>query len=105
LAASPLSIQAIRKEPAVSSHRITRSVAVALAATAIAAPAASARPIGETHPIGVESASAPPTVITTTERGFDWGSAGVGAGAAGAIVLLSFAGVALKSHAHVRPIS
>ena len=44
-------------------------------------------------------------MITTTERSFDWGSAGLGAGAAGAIVLLSFAGVTLKSHAHVRPVS
>jgi hypothetical protein len=88
----------------VSPQSITRTVAVALAATAIAAPTASARPMGETHPIGVESGSAP-TVITTTERSFDWGSAGLGAGAAGAIVVLSFVGVTLKSHAHVRPTS
>jgi hypothetical protein len=111
LAASALSIQVIRKEHIVSrqinSRRFARSFAVALTVTAIAAPAAAARPIGETHPIGIESGSAPaaPTVITTTERGFDWGSAGLGAGAAGAIVLLSFAGFSFKSHAHVRPVS
>jgi hypothetical protein len=87
----------------VSPQSITRSVAVALAATAIAAPTASARPMGESHPIGVEPTS--PTVITTTERSFDWGSAGLGAGAAGVIVLLSFVGVSVKSHAHVRPTS
>ena len=83
------------------SSRILRSTAVALAVTAISAPAASARPVGETHPIGIES----PPVITTVDDGFDWGSAGLGAGTAGAIVLLSLAGVSLKGRMHVRSVS
>jgi hypothetical protein len=90
----------------VSSQTFARSVAVALATTAIAAPTASARPMGESLPIGIETGSAPgPTVITTVDRGFDWGSAGIGAGAAGVIVLLSYAGVSLKGRVHVRPVS
>jgi hypothetical protein len=111
LEALALSIQVIRKEPIVSrqthSRRFARSFAVALTVTAIAAPAAAARPIGETHPIGIETGSAvtAPTVVTTTDRGFDWGAAGVGAGVTGAIVLLSFAGVTLNGRTHVRPAS
>ena len=87
-------------------RRLARSAAVALAVTVIAAPTAAARPIGETHPIGIETGSTtPPTVITTTDSGIDWGSAGLGAGAAGAIVLLSLAGVAVNARVHVRPVS
>ena len=88
-------------------RRLARSVAVALAVTVIAAPTAAARPIGETHPIGVEEigSTTPPTVITTTDGGLDWASAGLGAGAAGAIVLLSLAGVAVKSRVHVRSVT
>ena len=88
-------------------RRLARSVAVALAVTVIAAPTAAARPIGETHPIGIETGSAttPPTVITTTDSGLDWASAGLGAGAAGAIVLLSLAGVAVKARGHVRSVT
>jgi hypothetical protein len=75
--------------------------------TVVAAPTAAARPIGETHPIGVEEigSTTPPTVITTTDDGLDWASAGLGAGAAGAIVLLSIAGVAVNARGHVRSVS
>ncbi len=88
-------------------RRLARSAAVALAVTVVAAPAAAARPIGEQYPIGIESGSAttPPTVITTTDSGLDWASAGIGAGAAGAIVLLSLAGVAVNARGHVRSAS
>ncbi len=82
-------------------RRLARSVAVALAVTVIAAPTAAARPIGETHPIGIESSP----VITTVDDGIDWASAGLGAGTAGAIALLSLAGVSLKGRVNVRSVS
>ena len=87
-------------------RRLARSAAVALAVTVIAAPTAAARPMGETRPIGLEEigSTTPPTVITTTDGGFDWASAGFGAGAAGAIVLLSIAGVAVSARVHARPV-
>jgi hypothetical protein len=86
----------------VSVNRISRSVAAALAVSAIVAPTASARPIGDRHPVDVE-APAPSVVVTTTERGFDWGSAGLGAGVAGAMVLLSYAGARVRVRA-IKPL-
>jgi hypothetical protein len=90
------------------SRRLTRAAAGALAITALAAPAASARPVDA--PVGwkltppAESRSQPPapapTVIRSADDGFDWGSAGIGAGAA-AIVLISLGG--LRAHSRVRP--
>ena len=90
------------------SRRLIRAATGALAITALAAPGASARPVDP--PAGwklatpAESRSqlhAPaPTVIRSTDDGFDWGSAGIGAGAA-AIVLISLGG--LRAHSRVRP--
>jgi hypothetical protein len=93
------------------SRRLGRAVAGALAITAIAAPVAVARPIdaaagAAASPTAADpsQAEAPaPTVIRTIDGGFDWGSAGIGAGATGAIVLLTLAGVRAGSRAGVRP--
>jgi hypothetical protein len=89
--------------------RFTRAAAGALAITALAAPAASARPVDA--PAGwklsqpTETRSQPrspsPTVIRTTDDGFDWGAAGIGADAGAAIVLLSLGGVRARRHGTV----
>ena len=81
------------------SHRLARTVAAGLAAAALAAPAASARPID--HPrlpasggagtaVAVEPDPAAPRVpvVRTIDAGFDWGSAAIGAGGAGALVVI-----------------
>jgi len=90
------------------SRRLTRAAAGALAITALAAPAASARPVDP--PVGwklsppgesrSQTHQPAPTIIRTTDDGFDWGSAGIGAGAA-AIVLLSLGGVRARRHGTV----
>jgi hypothetical protein len=99
-------------------RRLNRTLAGALVATALAAPAAAAYPADEIrgankHRRGLEAAqiraaersfSAPgrpafvmrgvsgaPTV-TTVDPGFDWGSAVIGAGAASTVLLLTAAG-------------
>jgi hypothetical protein len=92
------------------SRRLTRTAAGALAITALAAPAASARPVDA--PAGwkltppAETRSQPhapaPTIVRSTDDGFDWGSAGIGAAAA-AIVLVSLGGVRARSRVRPRP--
>lgn len=91
------------------SRRLIRAATGALAITALAAPAASARPVDP--PAGwklappAESRSqlhtAAPTVIRSTDDGFDWGAAGIGAGAGAAIVLLSLGGARVRRHGTV----
>jgi hypothetical protein len=84
--------------------RLPRSLAVAVAALALAAPAATARPIADATPGFSEQevqmlasrgvgAPARPTRTSTprtqsTATGFDWGSAGIGAAAAGGLVVV-----------------
>ena len=72
-------------------HRPTRAIACAVAATALAAPAASARPIDQrpSHTSGPT-----PTVTRMIDEGFDLGSATIGAGGAAAVLLLTAAGAA-----------
>ena len=78
-------------------HRITRVLAVGLAAGALAAPAASAMPAppdavqtGSGSEIAIEPETAP--IVQTVNSGFDWDSAAIGAGGAGALLLLVAAG-------------
>jgi hypothetical protein len=97
-----------------TSHRSSqfrRSVAAGLAVAALAAPAAQAAPIrdpgtGDTPgsamldvtPIETEPAA---PVTTTIDEGFDWGSAAIGAGAAGALLaLVSLGGYKFASRRH-----
>jgi hypothetical protein len=67
-------------------HRVTRVLAVTLAAVALAAPAANARPAPLDQPVVIEPEPAP--VVQTVDDGFDWDSAAIGAGGAGALLLL-----------------
>jgi hypothetical protein len=68
------------------SHRLARLAAASLTAAALAAPAASARPAPLDQPVVIEPDPAP--VVQTVDNGFDWDSAAIGAGGAGALLLL-----------------
>ena len=84
------------------SHPIARLLVAGLVAGALAAPAAIAQPIAD--PQTSEPAPAARPVVRTIGEGFDWGSAAVGAGGAGAaIVLVSLGGVAYVSR-HRAPV-
>jgi hypothetical protein len=72
-------------------RRLPCGVAAALIVIAIAAPTAGARPIYDS-PGKPAHSSLPPTRIN--DEGFDLGSAAVGAGGAGAFLLLTAAGIA-----------
>jgi hypothetical protein len=66
----------------------------------LASPAAVAQPIGDAParvpangatPVVVEPEPAPadaPTIVRPTDSGFDWGAAAIGAGGAGALIVL-----------------
>jgi hypothetical protein len=91
--------------------RLAHAVAGALAATAIAAPAAGAIPVEEyldgpsrgSEAAGTLDSEAPaPTVTRTIDEGFDWGSAAIGAGGASAALLLGAAGALAASRRHNR---
>lgn len=93
-------------------RRLIRSLVAALAATALLAPSAVARPdypmgpaplAGEPGQRVVETVRVPgPSVVVEAgeSTGFDWGSAGIGAGAAVLIVLV--AGAAASTTVHHR---
>jgi hypothetical protein len=84
------------------SHPIARLVVAGLATGALAAPAAVAQPL-DAQPraaAGPERPDAP--VVRTIDEGFDWGSAAVGAGGAGAVLLLSLGGLAFVSRDRMR---
>ena len=88
-------------------YLLVRLLAVGASAAALAAPAAVARPMdGQNDPVRpdpgttatVEPAPGPP-IVRSVDAGFDWGSAAIGAGGAGAlVVLISLGGVAYTSH-------
>jgi hypothetical protein len=81
----------------IRSHRLARLVAVGLTAAALAAPAASARP-AQPDPVVVDPE---PGQIVTVDSGFDWDSAAIGAGGAGALLLLvSLGGFTYRSRHH-----
>jgi hypothetical protein len=88
------------------SHRITRLATAGLIAGALAAPGASARPAPDPpiqnggEPVVIEPAPAP--VVQSIDEGFDWDSAAIGAGAAGALVLLIGFGGTTYRHRHDR---
>jgi hypothetical protein len=86
------------------------SAVAALAAAALIVPSASARmpadePASTTaYPAVVAPASstadtpAPTVTQTIADEGFDWGDAAIGAGAAGAVLLLTAAGATAVGH-------
>jgi len=72
-----------------SSRRLARALAAGVAVAALAAPAASAMPqtregAGESGPHTQNA----PLVVRASDEGFDWGSAAIGAGAGGALMVL-----------------
>jgi len=79
-------------------------LAASLAAAAVAAPPAHA--MADRGPVTDEPAPAPtqaPVVVRAVDEGFDWGSAAIGAGGAGAlIVLVSLGGFSYATRHHVR---
>jgi hypothetical protein len=85
------------------SSRIIRMVTIGLAVLAFAAPAASAVPATPDSPApgGEQIAIEPePPIVQSVDQGFDWGSAAIGAGLAGGLVLLvSWGGVTYR-HRH-----
>jgi hypothetical protein len=83
------------------SHPIARLLTVGLIVGALAAPAAVAQPIAD--PQTSEPAPSDAPVVRTIDEGFDWGSAAIGAGGAGAaIVLVSLGGIAVTSRHRMR---
>jgi hypothetical protein len=92
------------------SHRLARLLAAGVTAVALAAPPAVARPIdGPNEPVRpdpfetvvVEPEHAP--VVQKIDDGFDWGSAAIGAGSGGAlVVVVALGGVAYSSRHRVR---
>jgi hypothetical protein len=92
-------------------QRLTRAVSGALAASAIAAPLAHARPAeqvqasptpGAPRTIEYPPEAPAPTVTRTIDEGFDLGSAAVGAGGAAAVLLVAGAGATAVSRRRQR---
>ena len=79
---------------------ITRLTAVALATAAVAAPAASARPVSDPPIDNGRGEVIVDPVVPVVDDGFDWASAAIGAGAAGGLILLI--GVGGTSYRHRR---
>jgi hypothetical protein len=89
----------------VPTSRITRITAVALATAALGAPAASANPAPE--PGGNKPGPITQPVLREIDKGFDTGSAALGAGGAAGIVLLCLAGstALVRHHRHPGAVS
>lgn len=78
-----------------------RIAAATLALLALAAPAATARPIMD-GPINAPAEPAPAPPVRATDESFDWGSAGIGAAAAGGLVLVAAGGFTAAHRARTR---
>jgi hypothetical protein len=87
------------------SHRLARVFAAVASAAALAAPTAVARPIDDPllparPPVVVEPEQT--AVVQKIDDGFDWGSAAIGAGGAGAlVVIVALGGVAYTTRHRV----
>ena len=82
--------------------KVSRLLTAGLIAGALAAPAASARPVSD-PPISNGSGPVvikPAPVVPSVDDGFDWTSAAIGAGAAGGLILLIGAGGTTYRHRH-----
>jgi hypothetical protein len=92
-------------------NRLARVLAAGVTAAALAAPSAVARPIdGPQDPVSPdpnptivvepEHAPARPAIVQTVDDGFDWGSAAIGAGGAGALIVVVALGGAAYTTRH-----
>jgi hypothetical protein len=81
-------------------HRIRNGAALGLAVIAAAAPSASARPVDDpTTAPATQSAPAPTVIhVAAPSTGFDWGDAGIGAGATLAFVTVAAGGAIAIGH-------
>ena len=87
------------------SHPIARLVTAGLVAGALAAPAAVAQPIADPQTsASAESAQSDAPVVRTIGGGFDWGSAAIGAGSAGAVIVRVSLGGAAYVARHRAPV-
>jgi hypothetical protein len=78
-------------------HRPARIAAASLAALALTAPVAGARPaIDPSGHAGAHSLPAP-TVIRPADSGFEWASGAIGAGAATVVLLIAAGGATTVS--------
>ncbi|HET8950122.1 MAG TPA: hypothetical protein VFN44_06420 [Solirubrobacteraceae bacterium] len=85
------------------SPHFRRTAAATLAALALAASPAAARPaLDPTHHDSVPAAPQAQAVEQPSDGGFAWGSAVIGAGAATAVCLLTGAGVTTAARRHHR---
>lgn len=88
--------------PSQHRSRRTRIAATCLAISALAAPAAQARPALD-PPVAHHAPQRPAVVVTSSARGgFDWGSAGIGAAAGAGLVLVGAGSFALTHRGRVR---
>jgi hypothetical protein len=69
-----------------------KTAAATLLALALAASPAAARPIID-PPTQRDIAAPPRVIVQAGDDGFDWGSAGIGAGATGGLVLIAAGGL------------
>jgi hypothetical protein len=88
----------------VTSHLRTQltawSAAAALAVTMLAAPVALARPI-DAYDAKPAPTTAPPVTVELSDQGFDWGAAGIGAGIALGVIVLTAGGFRIRPGARV----
>jgi hypothetical protein len=59
---------------------------------ALLVPAGASARVADAVPVTARSAPPPAATVQSSDSGFDWGSAGVGAGAAAGIVLIAAGG-------------
>ena len=78
-----------------------RIAAATFAVLALAAPAATARPIVD-PPIDVPAEPAPAPLVQASQEGFDWGSAGIGAAATAGLILVASGAFAATHHGRPR---
>jgi hypothetical protein len=95
-------------------QRLRRGLALATVIGAVAAPGASAYPVdpalpGASHGRGNTGGAVGTTAPeTSTSEGFDWGDAGIGAGAAFALTAIGLGGtlaVGSRRHGEERPVT
>jgi hypothetical protein len=87
-----------------SQHRSrrTRIAATSLVVAALSAPAAQARPAFDAPVVHHEPQRSAVVVTSTSDSGFDWGSAGIGAAAGAGLVLVGAGSFALTYRGRVR---